>query len=50
LKEISRSFAALPTIRRVEAFSWMVDEADMCFVSAATVFATRHNFGLNLSP
>lgn len=25
----------------------MVDEADMCFASAATVFATRHNFGLN---
>jgi hypothetical protein len=50
LKEISRSIAALSTIRRVEAFSWMVDEADMCFVSVATVFATRHNFGLNLSP
>lgn len=28
----------------------MVDEADMCFASVATVFATRHNFGLNLSP
>ena len=41
----------LPENNCIIPYMWyLVNENIMCFASVATVFATRHNFGLNLSP